>query len=100
MEFFDEIKDVSSHSIHKHDTTLKMAFGANFFLAEMLNGPPTLSKSKWVQECGNWKPLLQLGAAVGMLMGGQRMQQQAIDWQEEAAKVILRLEQAEQEDSS
>jgi hypothetical protein len=32
---------VRSHSIHKHDTTLKMTFGANLFLAKIINGPPT-----------------------------------------------------------
>jgi len=34
----------------------------------------TLSKSKEVQECGNWKHF-QLGDVVGMLLGGGRMQQ-------------------------
>jgi hypothetical protein len=27
--------------IHKHDTTLEMAFGANLFLAKIINGPPS-----------------------------------------------------------
>jgi hypothetical protein len=32
---------VRSFSIHKHDTTLKMAFGANFILANFNTGPPS-----------------------------------------------------------
>jgi hypothetical protein len=33
---------VRSYSIYKHDTTLKMAFGANFILANFNTGPPIL----------------------------------------------------------
>jgi hypothetical protein len=31
VEFFNQIEHVRSNSIYKHDTTLKMAFGATFF---------------------------------------------------------------------
>ncbi len=40
MEFFNKIKLVRSYSIYKHDTTLKMAFGANLCLAKIIAGPP------------------------------------------------------------
>ena len=40
MDFFNKIKHVRSYSIYKHDTTLKMAFGANFILANFNTGPP------------------------------------------------------------
>ncbi len=36
VEFFNEIKHVRSHSIHKNDTTLKMSFGANLLLAKII----------------------------------------------------------------
>jgi hypothetical protein len=31
VDFFNQIKHVRSYSIYKHETTLKMAFGAFFF---------------------------------------------------------------------
>jgi hypothetical protein len=31
---------VRSYSIYEHDTTLKIAFGATFFLADFNTGPP------------------------------------------------------------
>jgi hypothetical protein len=34
---------VRSYSIYKHDTTLKMAFGAIFFLADFNTGPPIIA---------------------------------------------------------
>jgi hypothetical protein len=33
---------VRSYSIYKHDTTLKMTFGANFFMDDFNSGPPTI----------------------------------------------------------
>jgi hypothetical protein len=33
---------VRSYSIYKHDTTLKMTFGANFFLDDFNSGPPNI----------------------------------------------------------
>jgi hypothetical protein len=40
VEFFNKIKPGRSYSIYKHATTLKMAFGANLFLAKIIAGPP------------------------------------------------------------
>jgi len=42
VDFFNKIKHVRSYSIYKHDTTLKMAFGANFMLANFNSGPPNV----------------------------------------------------------
>jgi len=40
VEFFHQNEYVRSYSIYKHDTTLKMAFGA-FFFYNFNTGPPT-----------------------------------------------------------
>ena len=41
MEFFHKNEYVRSYSIYKHDTTLKMTFGAIFFLDDFNSGPPS-----------------------------------------------------------
>jgi hypothetical protein len=41
VEFFHKNEYVRSYSIYKHDTTLKMTLGANFFLDDFNSGPPT-----------------------------------------------------------
>ena len=40
MDFFTKNERVRSYSIYEHDTTLKIAFGATFFLADFNTGPP------------------------------------------------------------
>ena len=40
-----------SYSIYKHDTTLKMAFGANFILANFNTGPPIGECAKAIAPC-------------------------------------------------
>jgi hypothetical protein len=40
VEFFHKNEYVRSYSIYKHDTTLKMTFGANLFLDDFNSGPP------------------------------------------------------------
>jgi hypothetical protein len=39
---------VRSYSIYEHDTTLKIAFGATFFLADFNTGPPTSKQRRRV----------------------------------------------------
>ena len=41
MEFSHQNEHVRSYSIYKHDTTLKMAFGAFFFFYNFNTGPPS-----------------------------------------------------------
>jgi hypothetical protein len=41
VEFFHKNEYVRSYSIYKHDTTLKMTFGANLFLDDFNSGPPS-----------------------------------------------------------
>jgi hypothetical protein len=43
VEFFHKNEYVRSYSIYKHDTTLKMTFGANFF-GRFYSGPPNGGK--------------------------------------------------------
>jgi hypothetical protein len=45
VEFFNQIEHVRSNSIYTHDTTLKMAFGANVF-ADFNAGPPNSTLRK------------------------------------------------------
>ena len=42
MEFFHKNEYVRSYSVYKHDTTLKMTFGAFFFL-DFNAGPPIVA---------------------------------------------------------
>ena len=46
MDFFYKNERVRSYSIYEHDPTLKIAFGANFFLADFNSGPPTNTTNK------------------------------------------------------
>jgi hypothetical protein len=34
------------HAVYKHDTTLKMAFGANYYFANFNTGPPSGSRQQ------------------------------------------------------
>ena len=45
MDFFYKNERVRSNSINEHDPTLKIAFGAIFFLADFNSGPPTYDSS-------------------------------------------------------
>ncbi len=45
MDFFTKNERVRSYSIYEHDTTLKIAFGATFFLADFNTGPPNTTMS-------------------------------------------------------
>ncbi len=58
MEFFNKIKHVRSYSIYKHDTTLNMAFGANFILANFNTGPPIVNRFVEITQNTNKTQLL------------------------------------------
>jgi hypothetical protein len=50
VEFFHKNEYVRSYSIYKHDTTLKMTFGANFFLDDFNSGPPIIENKKKIRS--------------------------------------------------
>ena len=71
MDFFTKNERVRSYSIYEHDTTLKIAFGATFFLADFNTGPPisrSIRQKKvepatyYERKTRFWETCLQLSA--------------------------------------
>jgi hypothetical protein len=58
VKFFHKNEYVRSYSIYKHDTTLKMTFGANFFLDDFNSGPPTLEPDTSILKKPNFPPII------------------------------------------